>query len=120
MPSKEDATAFHSVVAKLLLIKVRHNILSVVSFLTTKILRSTDQDARKLKKVTVYVNNMRDKELVLDVGKKLEVLLVPDTAIQYHDEGLKSQSDIVMKLGGVTIYSGSKKQQSPAKSSCEG
>jgi hypothetical protein len=113
---------FHSVVQKLLYIghKCRLDILSAVSFLTTRVTKATVQDQGKLIRVLKYLHGSMYIALRLsgDAGGYVSVQVYADASYgTWHNA--KSHTGIAITLGRGAIIAKSSRQNRVAKSSTE-
>eukprot|EP01040_Poterioochromonas_malhamensis_P013796 gene13796-15214_t len=112
---------FHSVVAKLLYIskRTRPDILTAISFLTTRVTKSTERDWSKLQKVLRYLNGTRELGIILSPNKgKLKLQTYVDASYGTHVDG-KSHSGLYIALGKGPVFVKSSKQKIVSKSSTE-
>jgi hypothetical protein len=114
---KENSEWYHTITAKLLYLgkRARPDILTVVSFLCTRVTKPTEEDMKKLMHLLGYLHATRTKVLTITkrVGTRIEMYV--DAAYGLHEKG-ESHSGVVMLLGGVVVYVSSKKQKCIAKS----
>ena len=118
--SQNEAEIFHSVVAKLLYVSIRAraDLLLAVSFLCTRVSKSTKQDQQKLRRVLEYINGSMDVEYTIgadDMGKMRSWV---DAAFAVHPD-MKSHTGGVMSFGTGGIICKSTKQKLNTKSSTE-
>ena len=120
--SPKQKEVFHSQVASLLYLskKTRPDLLTPVSFLTTRVAAPTVQDMGKLKRVLRYLKGTKDKVLTLKAGPDsvLRVHAFIDASYAPHDDD-RSHTGIVISLGCGTVYAKSSKQKLVTKSSTE-
>ena len=118
--SASEADRFHSVVAKLLYIakRARPDILTAVSFLTTRVQAPDVEDRKKLLRILRYLNGT--------ISKAMRLVSTDLTTIHaYIDASFAVYSDFigvtgaVLKVGEATVYTQSSKQKLVAKSSTE-
>jgi hypothetical protein len=112
---------FHSVVAKLLYLakRVRADLLPVVSFLTTRVSATTDDDLAKLTRALKYLNGTKTMGMVLAFDPKMVLVSYVDVSYGVHADA-KSHTGGLLSLGGGTFAAKSTKQKLVAKSSTEG
>jgi len=117
---KEDKERFHSVVAKLLYIakRGRPDILTAVSFLSTRVLAPTKEDEGKLMRVLRYLNGTRDLVLTLGGSEGMVIVAFVDASFAVHVDG-KGHTGQMITVGGGAVYIRSSKQKMVAKSSTE-
>jgi hypothetical protein len=118
--SKDNSDKFHSSVAKLLYVakRGRPDILTAVSFLTTRVTCSTEEDSKKLEKVLKYLNGSRDLILRLKGNDNMVITTYIDASYASHVDG-KGHTGAMVTLGGGAVRSKSSKQKLVAKSSTE-
>lgn len=111
---------FHSHVAKLLYIakRARPDILLAISYLTTRVLCSTQDDWDKLVRVAKYLNSSQDILLTFKSNDELHLACYIDASYGVHADG-KSHTGSVMTLGGGAFRCKSGKQKLVSKSSTE-
>ena len=119
----EDQQAFfHSMVAKLLFLakRTRPDILLPVSFLTTRVNKATRSDMEKLYRIGRYLNGSHGLGIRMSFafGSIPELMAFIDAAYGVHTDR-KSQSGIVISLGGGPVYVSCAKQKLMTKSSHE-
>ena len=119
--SDSERMRFHSAVAKLLFLakRVRPDILTAVSFLTTRVQKPDCDDLKKLGRVLKYLNKTRDLVMILCPSCINEVEVYVDASYGTHPDG-KSHTGRVVSLGrGAAVASVSTKQKIVTKSSTE-
>ena len=107
--------------AKLLFLakRVRPDILTAVSFLTTRVQKPDCDDLKKLGRVLKYLNKTRDLVMILCPSCINEVEVYVDASYGTHPDG-KSHTGRVVSLGrGAAVASVSTKQKIVTKSSTE-
>lgn len=113
---------FHSCVAKLLFCakRVRYDILTAISFLSTRVNKPTIEDDAKLQRVLKYLNGIPDIGITLesDQGPDIIIHAYVDASFGVHADG-KSHSGIAITLGKGCVYVRSAKQVLVTKSSAE-
>ena len=116
---KDKKEKFHSVVAKLLYMakRARPDILTAISFLTTRCTCSTDQDWNKLLRVAKYLYGTKSLALCL-TAEGITISASVDAGFANHKDG-KSHTGASISLGGGSVYANSSKQKLVAKSSTE-
>jgi len=117
---KERKEKFHSIVAKLLYMakRARPDILTAVSFLTTRCTCSTEQDWNKLVRIAKYLYGTRDLSLRLTASDKVLINSYIDASFACHKDG-KSHTGEMITLGGGAVFCRSSKQKLVTKSSTE-
>ena len=119
--SDVERERFHSAVAKLLFLskRVRPDILTAVSFLTTRVQKPDEDDLKKLGRVLKYLNKTKDLCLVLAPSCINEVDVYVDASYGTHPDG-KSHTGRVVSLGrSALVEASSTKQKIVTKSSTE-
>jgi predicted SpoU family rRNA methylase len=115
-----DRKVFHTQVAKLLFLskRARPDILTVVSFLCTRVQTATTEDQAKLNRVLGYLKGTQDRVLLLRSQEKSEVRAYVDAAYALHNDS-KSHSGVALYVGKTLVYVSSKKQKCMSKSPTE-
>jgi hypothetical protein len=118
--SVELKESFHSHVAKLLYIskRARPDILTAISFLTSKVQNPSEEDWKKLIKVAKYLNSTKHLYLTLSAEKDITITSYIDSSFAIHPDG-KGHTGAVITLGGGSVRSRSTKQKVVARSSTE-
>lgn len=118
--SPEEARYFHSMVAKLLYIakRVKIEILTAVSFLTTRVKDPSVDDMKKLARVLRYLKGTKDLKLTLRCHDISQLICYVDAAHYVHVDG-KGHSGVLFTMGEGAFYNSSRKQRLVAKSSTE-
>jgi hypothetical protein len=117
----EKKKEFHSVVAKLLYLakRTRPDILTAVSFLTTRVNKPNIDDWNKVQRVLKYINGTKDLGIILRPNKKeMNINAYFDASYGVHEDG-KSHSGLFIALGEGPIFVRSTKQRIVSKSSTE-
>jgi hypothetical protein len=112
---------FHSAVAQLPYIakRTRPDILTAVSFLSTRVNQPDIDDWSKLERVLKYINGTRDLGIILKPnGKNMDINAYFDASYGVHEDG-KSHSGLYIALGEGPIFVRSTKQRIVTKSSTE-
>jgi Reverse transcriptase (RNA-dependent DNA polymerase) len=117
---KEESEAFHSVVAKLLYvaIRARPDILLAVSFLCTRVSKSTKQDQRKLLRLLQYISGTLDLTLTIGADDLSCIRTWVDAAYAVHPD-MKSHTGGVISMGTGGLVCKSSKQKLNTKISTE-
>ena len=117
-----QAKHFHTSVARLLYLakRTRPDILLPVNFLCTRVANPTEDDARKLERVTKYLYGTRELGICLQLNSSSKVRLdsYVDASYATHADA-KGHSGIFVAIGGGPIFVRSSKQKLVAKSSTE-
>jgi Reverse transcriptase (RNA-dependent DNA polymerase) len=116
----KESDIFHSVVAKLLYVslRARPDILLAVSFLCTRVSKSTKQDQEKLMRVLEYLNGTLDLTLTLGADDLGKIRTWVDASYAVHPD-MKSHTGGVMSMGTGAFLCKSTKQKLNTKSSTE-
>ena len=115
-----DKERFHSAVAKLLYLakRARPDLLTAVTFLTTRVVEPTAEDQLKLARVFRYINSTREFGMCLNGSGAFSVVAYVDASYGVHPD-FKSHTGSVLRLGEATVYVKSSKQKLNTKSSTE-
>ena len=120
--TKDNANLFHTWTAKLLYLskRTRPDILTAISFLTTRVLEPTEDDWAKLERVMKYLNGTKDMGITLDASsdKPLELQAWIDASFAPHEDA-KSHTGLIIALGNGPVFASSTKQKLVSKSSTE-
>jgi hypothetical protein len=118
--SKENKSKFHTNVAKLLYLarKVRPDISLATSYLCGRVTNPTTVDELKLLRILMYLNGTKEKFVEFKKGSNLNIEAYIDAAFASYEDG-RSQSGLVIKIGGNTVLSRSVKQSILSRSSTE-
>jgi hypothetical protein len=111
---------FHSTIAKCLYLakRTRPDLLTVVSFLTTRVMAPTVQDWRKLGRLLRYINSTRELGVKLSAQQPIEITASIDASYGVHADG-KSHSGICISIGKGAVFAKSTRQKIVTKSSAE-
>jgi hypothetical protein len=118
---KHRSEDFHSLTAKLLFLskRTRPDICVAVSFLTSRVQESTEQDMDKLKRVLRYLLGTKDFGIVLEADEQIMRLrCFVDASYGVHRD-CKSHTGTVVSLGKGPVLVKSVKQKINTKSSTE-
>ena len=118
--NSKDRAEFHTITAKLLYLshRARPDIALAVSYLTTRVTCSNQDDMGKLHRVLMYINGSLGKGITLSCDGPLRVSSYVDVGFGVHDDG-KSHTGEVKRLGEATVAAKSTKQKMVAKDSTE-
>ena len=118
--SRDYSEIFHSTTAKLLYIakRARPDLLTAVAFLTTRVQHPTEADNKKLERVLGYLLRTRDRALVLEPSRDMQLSAYVDASYDVH-EGARSHTGVLLTLGKGALYAKSSKQKLVTKSSTE-
>lgn len=118
--SDKHKKIFHTTTAKLLYLakRARPDILTVVSFLCTRVKNPLQQDLMKLIYTLGYLHRTRQQKLVLKPTKPMQIETYIDAAYAAHDDS-KSHSGVAVFVAGVLVYASSRKQKCMTKSPTE-
>ena len=119
--SDAERESFHSAVAKLLFLskRVRPDLQTAVSFLTTRVQKPDVDDKKKLGRVLKYLNKTKDLCMILAPSCIDEVDVFVDASYGTHPDG-KSHTGRVVSLGrSAPVAVSSTKQKIVTKSSTE-
>jgi Reverse transcriptase (RNA-dependent DNA polymerase)/Zinc knuckle len=117
---KSEAELFHSVVAKLLYVSIRArpDILLAVSFLCTRVSKSTRQDQQKLLRLLQYISGTLDITLTIGADDLSSIRTWVDASYAVHPD-MKSHTGGLMSMGTGGLVCKSSKQKLNTKSSTE-
>jgi hypothetical protein len=118
---ESDRVFFHSTVAKLLYLskRARPDILTVVTYLCTRVQNATVEDERKLARVLGYLKGTVSRALLLRAtGTDCRVVAYVDAVYALHGDS-KSHSGVVIYVGNTLVYVPSRKQKCMSKSPTE-
>ena len=116
-----QADEFHSRVAKLLYLakRVRPDILTAISYLTTRVRNPNVDDWNKLDRVLRYLNKTRELGIKLSANRDdFRVITYVDASYGKHAD-CKSHTGLCISLGSGPIFARSSKQKIVTKSSSE-
>jgi hypothetical protein len=113
------ANQFRSEVMGLLYLakRTRPDLLMAVSYLATRVQKPTIKDEEALSRIMVYLLKTKDKSMIIH-PTCMELRVFADASFNVHSDG-KSQSGILVTLGGNPIYYCSRKQNIVCRSSTE-
>jgi hypothetical protein len=111
---------FHSTLAKLLYLskRVRPDLLTAVTYLTTRTVGPTANDQMKLGRVLRYLNASKELGIAFSSDGVFSVVAYVDASYGVHPD-YRSHTGLVLKVGGATIFVKSSKQKINTKSSTE-
>ena len=117
----QKSEIFHSVVAKLLYItkRARPDIETSVSYLCTRVSKSTDDDWEKLRRVLGFLQNTIDDVRIIGADSLQNLFTWVDAAYGVHSEDMRSHTGGIMSMGTGAIHTRSTKQKLNVKSSTE-
>jgi hypothetical protein len=117
--AQKEKEVFHSRVAKLLYLAkhTRPDLLTGVSFLTTRVREPTEADAAKLSRLIGYLQSTQHTPLRLNARAMRPVVYV-DASFAVHPKML-SHTGIVIAIGDGAVFAKSSKQKLVTKSSTE-
>ncbi len=118
--SKAEQKKFHTAVARLLYLlkRARPDIMTVVAFLCTRVMRATTENRLKLERVLGYLKGTAGYRLQLKPHGILRLEVYVDAAFASHIDS-KSQSGVAIFLGGAMVFGTSRKQKCITKSPTE-
>jgi hypothetical protein len=117
---EETMKQYHSVVARILYLaqRVRPDLLTAISFLTSRVGKCTSEDWDKLQRVLMYLNGDPDLCIILRPGESISIFAYIDASFAVHP-GMNSHTGGVLSMGQGPFYVMSKKQGLVTKSSTE-
>jgi hypothetical protein len=100
---------FHSTVAKLLFMakRAKPNLLTVVSFLCTRVQGATQQDMGKFEHVLGYVKATQEQVMVLRAQTTQNIRAYVDAAFELHND-FKSHTGVMVYVRETLVYVSSK------------
>ena len=115
-----NAEILHSVTAKLLYVslRARGDLLPAVSFLSTRVSKSTTQDQAKLRRLLEYINGTLHYKYVLGADDLRKLRIWIDASYAVHPD-MKSHTGGIMSFGTGGLVCKSTKQKLNTKSSTE-
>jgi hypothetical protein len=119
--SEKERKKFHSIVAALLYLakRTRPDVLTTVSFLSTRVTKATENDSKRLDRLLKYLNYDPSSGIVLKPGDQpLSINASIDASYGVHEDG-KSHSGLCIALGEGPVFVRSSKQKIVSKSSTE-
>lgn len=117
---EEKSENFHSVVALLYMEKrARPDIETAISFLCTRVSKSTQEDWLKLRRVLGFLKETINGPRILGANSLQNLYTWIDAAYGVHSEDLRSHTGELMSMGTGTIHQKSSKQKLNVKSSTE-
>ena len=119
--NSEKSDIFHSVTAKLLYIakRARLDIETTVSYLCTRVSRSTEDDWLKLRRVLGFLQSTINDVRIIGADSLQNLFTFIDAAYGVHDIDMRSHTGGAMSMGIGTIHNRSTKQKLNTKSSTE-
>jgi hypothetical protein len=116
----EGKKRFHNLTAKILYYakRVRPDLLTVVSFLTTKVQSPTEEDWKKMERSLKYIRATKHMGLVLEAEKFISIIAGIDAAFAVHND-YRSHTGSFATLFKGAIWAKSSKQKLVTKSSTE-
>jgi hypothetical protein len=116
----QDKVTFHSLTAKLLYFakRIRPDLLTVVSFLTTRVQKPTLEDWSKLVRAIKYIRHTKHLVLTLCADKYLLIMIFTDASFGVHHD-MRSHTGAAITLFKGVIWAKSSKQKIMTKSSTE-
>jgi len=119
--SDKSRQVFHSTIARILYLakRVRGDIITVVSFLCTRVTKATEEDQAKLETLLGFLKRTMTRKLYLHAFTSEQMLAFIDAAFALHFFDSKSHTGVIITMGGVVIYISSRKQKCIAKSPTE-
>jgi hypothetical protein len=118
--STEKKAMFHSRVAKILYaaLRSRPDVMLTVSFLTTRVSKSTEEDWTKLDRLLMYLNGTRNLGIVIRADEGMRVVAHIDASFAVHED-MKSHTGVYITIGKGPVSVSSKKQGLNTTSSTE-
>lgn len=116
----KDRKRFHGMVQKLLYMakRARPDILTAVSFLTTRVKEPTVEDMSKLMRCLKYLNSTKDLVLRLSAREGMSVQAYVDASYAVHNDA-KGHTGATISVGQGAVFNRSTKQKIVSRSSTE-
>ena len=116
----KEKEKFHSIVAKLLYLAKhgRPDLLTAVSFLSTRVRDPDEDDWKKLEKLVKYLKGTMELMLTLEADDLDQMHVYIDASHAVHPD-MKSHTGVVATFGKGAVFAKSSKQKLVAKSSTE-
>ena len=117
---KSDAETFHTFVMKCMFVAKRRrpDILTGISYLSTKVLKLYKEDMKKLTRIINYIKNSIDICLTLEADDARKITWYVDSSFGTHQD-LRSHTGAIMTLGKGSIIADLTKQKVNTRSSTE-
>ena len=117
---KHRKDIFHTHVMKWMFLakRARPDILLGINFLSTRVMKSNEEDCKKLVRTISYLKNSKEILLCLEADNVQELNWYVDTSIGTHKD-MKSHTGSAFTLGKGAIWNESTKQKVNARSSTE-
>ena len=119
--NNQKSEIFHFFVAKLLYItkRARLDIEITVSYLCTRVSKSTQDDWKRLRRVLGFLQNTIDDVRIIGADSLQNLFTWGDAAYGVHSQDTRSHTGAVMSMGTGDIHQRSTKQKLNVKSSTE-
>ena len=119
--SEEQSRAFHKIAAKVAYLAqhARWDMLTLTSFLTSRVQHPTVDDQNKLVRGIKYLNGTRDLVLTLGATDPIKITAHVDAAFGSHGDDYRSLTGVYISMGIGGVYCKSSKQKLMTKSSTE-
>ena len=101
---KRDAEAFHTFVMKCMFVakRGRPDILTGISYLSTKVLKPYKEDIKKLTRIISYIKNSINKCLTLEADDARKITWYVDSSFGTHKD-LRCHTGAIMTLGKIQL-----------------
>ena len=118
--SEEKSDIFHSVTQKLLYItkRARPDLETLISFLTMRVSKSTEQDWAKLKRGLSFIHGTINEKRIIGARNLLDVFTWIDASYAVHSN-MRSHTGGAISMGYGVLHAKSSKQKINVKSSTE-
>ena len=119
--SERQSKIFHTLTAKLAYLAqhARPDILTLTSFLTSRVQGPTEDDQTKLARGIKYLNGSKDLVLTIGGTDPIKVTAYVGASFAIHNTDMRSHTGVYITLGAGAIYCKSSKQKIMTKSSTE-
>jgi len=117
---EEKRRLFHTQVARLLYLskRARPDIMTVTSFLCTRVQYATQEDWKKLERVLGYLLATKEQCMVLRTGGSTQLKAYVNASFALHGDS-KSHTGVAIFMGGALVFAASRKQKCVTKSPTE-
>ncbi len=118
--NKTDSGLFYTVVEKLFYLskRARPDLLTIISFLCTRVKKAMKEDAAKLSQVLGYLQKTRGETLRLQPKRIFQVEAFVDASFAPHSDS-KSHTRIAVFVGATMVFATSQKQKCVTQTATE-
>ena len=117
---KHKKDTFHTFVMKCMFLgkRARPDVLVGISYLSTRVLNSNEEDWKKSTRLLSYLNNTSNMILCLEADDEQQLMWYMDASFGTHND-LKSHTGSIFTLGKGALWNASTKQKVNTRSSTE-